>query len=396
MFARCLSGLLLIAAVGFAQQKPELTGDYAGVLAPLHVKLHLVAGHDGTITGTVDSPDQNLYGLPCTNFHLNGQSLSFDVPMVHGTWIGFVSGDGSTLSGMWNQGSPMPLNLTRVASATTAGAASSSAAPSQAGPGEVKWDDYVFKFNSSETMAQVYEGGKVVGTILTMNGEQRVLPLPGTDGDKLKKSFEDYKAFAARSHSGNSSAGAATAAAPPEPAAPAMAAPSPAQPSPTAVAATSSLSPIKEVATPASAIRFDEAAHTITVPRPDGVTVTFVGQDVKIAGLHGRGYILRHQKGTAGRFFESNVEHSNRVGGSISGGGVEFLYETGGLIYDSGMGSYNLQENPQIRTAKQLSQVAVAAVADVRQVPGHESFTPPGYNTLKDISQYRLRSDGSR
>ncbi len=205
MFARCLSGLLLIAAVGFAQQKPELTGDYAGVLAPLHVKLHLVAGHDGTITGTVDSPDQNLYGLQCTNFHLNGQSLSFDVPMVHGTWIGFVSGDGSTLSGMWNQGSPMPLNLTRVASATTAGAASSSAAPSQPGPSEVKWDDYVFKFNSSETMAQVYEGGKVVGTILTMNGEQRVLPLPGTDGDKLKKSFEDYKAFAARSHSGSSS-----------------------------------------------------------------------------------------------------------------------------------------------------------------------------------------------
>lgn len=394
MFACCLSGLLLIAALGFAQQKPELTGDYAGVLAPLHVKLHLDTGHDGTITGTVDSPDQNLYGLQCTNFHINGQSLSFDVPMVHGTWIGFVSGDGSTLSGMWNQGSPVPLNLTRVATA------SSSAAASQAGPGEVKWDDYVFKFNPSGTMAQVYEGGKVVGTILTMNGEQRVVPLPGTDGDKLKRSFEDYKAFAARSHSGSSSAAATatTAAAPPaQPGPPPMAAPSPTQPSPAAVAATSSLSPVKEVATPASAIRFDEAAHAITVPRPDGVTVTFVGQDVKIVGLHGRGYILRHQKGTVGRFMESNVEHSNRVGGSISGGGVEFLYETGGLIYDSGMGSsYSLQENPQVRTAKQLSQVAVAAVADVRQVPGHESFTPPGYNTLKDISQYRLRSDGSR
>ena len=393
MLARRLSGLLLIAALGFAQQKPDLTGDYAGVLAPLHVKLHLVASHDGTITGTVDSPDQNLYGLQCANFHINGQSLSFDVPMVHGTWIGFVSGDGSTLSGMWNHGSPMPLNLTRVAAA--AAGTSSGAASSQAGPGEVKWDDYVFKFNPSGSMAQVYEGGKVVGTILTMNGQQQVLPLPGTDADKLKKSFEDYKAFAARSHSGSSQAGAVTAAAPPEPAAPAMAAP-PMEPSPTAVAATSSLSPVKEVATPASAIRFDESAHTITVPRPDGVTVTFVGQDVKIAGLYGRGFILRHQKGSVGRFMESNVEHSTRAGGSISGGGVEFLYETGGLIYDSGMGSYNLQENPQIRTAKQLSQVAVAAVADVRQVPGHESFTPPGYNTLKDISQYRLRSDGSR
>ena len=55
-------------------------------------------------------------------------------------------------------------------------------------------------------MAQVFEGGKVVGTILTMNGDQQVLPLPGTDSDKLKKSFADYKAFNARSHGGSSSA----------------------------------------------------------------------------------------------------------------------------------------------------------------------------------------------
>ncbi|MGB8770528.1 MAG: hypothetical protein WCC92_12985 [Candidatus Korobacteraceae bacterium] len=394
MLARRLSGLLLIAVLGFAQQKPELAGDYAGVLAPLHVKLHLVASHDGTITGTVDSPDQNLYGLQCTNFHISGQSLSFDVPMVHGTWIGFVSEDGSKLSGMWNQGSPMPLNLTRV---STAAATSNGAAASQAGPGEVKWDDYIFKFNPSGTMAQVYEGGKVVGTILTMNGQQQVLPLPGTDADKLKKSFEDYKVFAARSHSESGSAGTATSAASPGPSPPAMGAPSPTQPSPMTMAATSSPSPVKEVATPASAIRFDEATHSIIVPRPDGVTVTFVDQDVKIAGFRRGSYILRHQKGSAGRFFERTLGHSDAAGGSLSGGGVEFLREGGGIIYDSGMGTNaDMQVNSPVLLAKQLSQVAVAAVADVRQVPGHESFTPPGYNTLKDVSQYRLRSDGSR
>ena len=69
----------------------------------------------------------------------------------------------------------------------------------------------------------------------------------------------------------------------------------------------------------------------------------------------------------------------------------------GGIIYDSGMGTNaDMQVNSPVLKAKQLSKIAVDAVADVRQVPGHENFTPPGYNTLKEISQYRLRSDGSR
>jgi hypothetical protein len=106
--------------------------------------------------------------------------------------------------------------------------------------------------------------------------------------------------------------------------------------------------------------------HSIVVPRPDGITVTFVGEDVKIAGFRKLNYVVRHQKGTASRFFERSLAHSDASGGSLSDG------------------------------AKQLSKIAVDAVADVRQVPGHENFTPPGYNTLKEISQYRLRSDSSR
>ena len=81
----------------------------------------------------------------------------------------------------------------------------------------------------------------------------------------------------------------------------------------------------------------------------------------------------------------------------MSGGGEEFLKEGGGIIYDSGMGTASdMQTNSPVLKAKQLSQIAVDAVAEVRKIPGHENFTPPGYNTLKEISQYRLRSDGSR
>ena len=246
----------------------------------------------------------------------------------------------------------------------------------QARSTEVKWDNYVFKFLPGGQMAQVFQDGKVVGTILYVNGEQKVLPIvPEPEATKLKKSFDDYKAFNARSHSGD---------------APAVAA----NPGPSAGEAAGS--PAGQSAGQPEAISFDDANHTITVPRPEGVTVTFVGQDVKITGFQRGNYVLRHQKGGAGRMLEGSILHPNRAGGSISGGGIEFLREGGGIIYDSGMGGVNLQENRQVLTAKQLSKVAVDAVADVRQVPGHENFAPPGYNTLKEISQYRLRSDGSR
>jgi hypothetical protein len=384
MRARFLSAFLLVAALTFAQQKPDFAGEYAGILGPYHVKLHIVSGSDGALSGTVDSPDQGMSGLPCTDFHVNGQSLSFNVPMVQGTWTGFLSADGTSLSGMWSQGSPMPLNLTRVTAASTASAASSVVLPPRPGVGEVKWDDYTFKYNPPGTMAQVFEGGKVVGTILTMNGDQRVIPLPGPDSEKLMKSFDDYKAFQARSHSGGSSAAAAT---PP---------PSPTTQPTTPPATGSTVAPANASETTTPTVHFDDAAHTITVPRPDGVIVTFVDNDVKIAGFRRANYVVRHQKGSAGRFLEGSVEHSSRAGGSLSGGGEEFLREGGGIIYDSGMGGYNLQENPQVLLAKQLSQVAMDAVADVRRVAGHENFAPPGYNTLKEISQYRLRSDGSR
>jgi hypothetical protein len=213
-----------------------------------------------------------------------------------------------------------------------------------------------------------------------MNGEQQVIPLPGTDADKLKKSFEDYKAFNARSHAASNS----------------TATPTPAPPGGQQQGPTAASTPADGTGATALGIRFDDVTHSVTVPRPDGVTVTFVGEDVKIAGFHRVSYVVRHQKDGVGRFLESSVGHPNRAGGSLSGGGEEFLLEGGGIIYDSGMGGVNLQESHQVLIAKQLSQIAVDAVADVRQVPGHESFAPPGYSSLKEISEYRLRSDGSR
>jgi hypothetical protein len=392
-FVVALTIVALVPIAADAQQKSNVVGDFAGMLGPLHVKVHVMAASDGKLSCTVDSPDQGMVGLPCADFQVNGQAVSFKVPSVGGTYSGLISSDGSSVSGMWSQGTPTPLTVTRI-SATSAASTSAPAPPLPAMPkAEVKWDTYAYKFGLTGTSAQVFENGKVVGSILTMNGDQRILPLPGTDSEKMTKSFEDYKAFYARSHSGDTASTSASSAAAPaaQPAAIAAAA-TPAMPGRPSSSYTADPSP-----TPASAIRFDDSTKSIVVPRPDGITVTFVGEDVKIDGFRKLNYIVRHQKGSTSRFLERSLAHSDSAGGTLSGGGEEFLLAGGGIIYDSGMGTnQDMQVNSPVLTAKQLSKIAVDAVADIRQVPGHENFTPPGYNTLKEISQYRLRSDGSR
>jgi hypothetical protein len=127
-------GIAVLAAPAFSQQASTAAGDYSGMLGPLHVKLHLVSASNGSLSGTIDSPDQGMFGVPCADVHLNGQALSFTVPMAHAAWMGFVSSDGNSMSGTYNLGTPVPLNWTRVPAAnlTNPPASASPAAPAPA------------------------------------------------------------------------------------------------------------------------------------------------------------------------------------------------------------------------------------------------------------------------
>ncbi len=96
-----------------AAEVPMIHGDYVGMLGPLHLRLHISAAPDGTLSGTLDSPDQGAAGIPCADFHVEGPAFSFTVPSVHGTWHGSIESSGATLSGTWSQGTPLPLTFTR-------------------------------------------------------------------------------------------------------------------------------------------------------------------------------------------------------------------------------------------------------------------------------------------
>lgn len=113
---------MLGAQCGVAQQKSDFAGDYAGMLGPLHVKLHVTVSSDGTVSASVDSPDQNMFALPCSDISINGQTVSVSVPSIHGEWMGTLSADHNTLSGIWKQGAaPTPLTLTRIGALSSAG-----------------------------------------------------------------------------------------------------------------------------------------------------------------------------------------------------------------------------------------------------------------------------------
>src|SRR6267154_2079729 len=97
-----LVGTCIVAALPFgaqAQTAPPISGEYTGTLGPLHLRLHLKTDASGTLSGTMDSPDQGANGLACEDFKLESKALSFSVPIVHGTWKGTISADAKTLTG---------------------------------------------------------------------------------------------------------------------------------------------------------------------------------------------------------------------------------------------------------------------------------------------------------
>jgi len=120
----------ILIQTGTAQEANRFVGDYQGVSGPIHVTLHLIQT-GGSLGGTLDSPEFRIAGTPLSDIRMSGQNLSFSVPMVKGAWTGFLSQDGNSLSGTWNQGNPIALTFTRMGTPESRAATSSSLSPNQ-------------------------------------------------------------------------------------------------------------------------------------------------------------------------------------------------------------------------------------------------------------------------
>src|SRR5579872_535374 len=126
----CAGGSGLCASAQAISAK-TLAGDWAGSIAgQLPLVLHVRASAGGALTAVLDSPSQNANGLAGTDVVLTGSTLTFSVPIVHGSYTGTVSADGKFISGTWTQGQSMPLEFRQTKSAAQVAAEEAGVKPS--------------------------------------------------------------------------------------------------------------------------------------------------------------------------------------------------------------------------------------------------------------------------
>ena len=96
---------------------PPVVGTWTGALAlpsglKLRLVLHVKAGEDGTLTGTMDSPDQGATGIPLSAVTVDRATVHFELASVGAAFVATLEGGGTRLVGTWQQGGgSLPLTL---------------------------------------------------------------------------------------------------------------------------------------------------------------------------------------------------------------------------------------------------------------------------------------------
>ena len=106
--------LLVISLVVYAtavhaddEVREALFGGWEGMLeaggTQLTVRFHIGNDETGALTGTMDSPDQGVTGLPMTSVSLTGRDLEIDIGAVAGKLTGRISEHERRIEGHWHQ-----------------------------------------------------------------------------------------------------------------------------------------------------------------------------------------------------------------------------------------------------------------------------------------------------
>jgi uncharacterized protein len=108
-----------VSLVSLAAPKPAVVGDWKGALDvgggnSLHLVVHVTQKQDGSLTGTMDSPDQGASGIAITSMAYTDGTLHFECSDIGGTYDGKMNKDSSEIDGTWSQGgNSLALKLTR-------------------------------------------------------------------------------------------------------------------------------------------------------------------------------------------------------------------------------------------------------------------------------------------
>lgn len=157
--------LLFVAAVAVAASA-QLTGQWTGSLklpgASLRLNLNFTTDDAGALAATLDSPDQNAYGIECDKATLAEGRVEVSVGKIGASYSGTVQAD--SIVGTFAQGTAkMPLTLRRVA------------VPSKRAERE-QTPRPPFPYEVSEVKFANPAGGMTLAGTLTMPKEARNVP----------------------------------------------------------------------------------------------------------------------------------------------------------------------------------------------------------------------------
>ncbi|MGA2356340.1 MAG: hypothetical protein ABSG02_17740 [Terriglobales bacterium] len=115
----------LMLAVGIApaltqaQNRAGIVGDWEGTLDPgaqpkKRIVVHIAAAQDGSLSGTIDYPDQETSGIQITAITYKAHALHFESSSIPALYDGTMDEGHSQITGTWKQGvAPLSLTLKR-------------------------------------------------------------------------------------------------------------------------------------------------------------------------------------------------------------------------------------------------------------------------------------------
>lgn len=108
-----------------ASSVASLAGSWQGTLDAGQVQLRLIfhvhVDEAGTISSTLDSPDQGANGIPVATVSREGDQVTFDLGAIGASFLGTLSADDTQIDGHWRQGGQsLPLVVAHHAEGTDA------------------------------------------------------------------------------------------------------------------------------------------------------------------------------------------------------------------------------------------------------------------------------------
>lgn len=124
LFSRLCFGLTLILGLGvpastMAADASPIVGNWEGTLDPgaqpkKRLLVHISSSQDGTLSGTIDYPDQGTSGILITAITYKEPTLHFESNQIQGLYDGTMNKDKSEITGSWKEaGASLNLILKR-------------------------------------------------------------------------------------------------------------------------------------------------------------------------------------------------------------------------------------------------------------------------------------------